>query len=96
MISTYLLGARHGHEDPELWKQITRAMRFSLSQQLRADTMYRVPPHVHGLGGVSGSPIDRAVRIDYVQHVCSAMIRSSEILAKTALRGESPKNGRIQ
>ena len=25
-----------------------------------------------------GSPIDRNVRIDYVQHVCSAMIRASE------------------
>jgi hypothetical protein len=31
-----------------------------------------------GLGGVPGSPIDRNVRIDYVQHVCSAFIRASE------------------
>jgi hypothetical protein len=96
MISTYLLGTRHGHDDLELRQQIMRAMRFSLSQQLRADTMYRVPPHVRGLGAVSGSPIDRAVRIDYVQHVCSAMIRGSEILEKGAPVGGSRKDGRIQ
>ena len=29
-------------------------------------------------GGMPGSPIDRSVRIDFVQHVCSAMIRASE------------------
>jgi hypothetical protein len=33
-----------------------------------------------GLGGMPGSPIDRTVRIDYVQHVCSAMIRASEFI----------------
>ncbi len=96
MISTYLLGSRHGREDQELLQQVTRALRFSLSQQLRADTMYRVPPSVRGLGAVSGSPIDRAVRIDYVQHVCSAMIRGSEILRKSALGGESPKGAKIK
>jgi hypothetical protein len=79
MISTYELGAT----------QIELAMRFSLSQQLRRDSLFSVPPHVNGRGAVSGSPIDRAVRIDYVQHVCSAMIRTAEILRREALPGEN-------
>ncbi len=95
MISTYLLGARQGHVDSRLWQQIMDAMRFSLSQQLRPDGLYRVPPGVKGLGGVSGSPIDRSVRIDYVQHVCSAMIRSAEILRKSAHGEKPPKSDRI-
>jgi hypothetical protein len=95
MISTYLLGASHGHRNQTIRAQIELAMRFALSQQLRADSLFSVPPHVNALGAVSGSPIDRAVRIDYVQHVCSAMIRTAEILESEAPAEETPRNGRI-
>jgi hypothetical protein len=96
MLSSYLLGAKVGKANPRLLEQVMAAMRFALSQQLRADSMFRVPPQVNGLGAISGSPIDRAVRIDYVQHVCSAMIRSSELLQSMADRDKTPKSDRIQ
>jgi hypothetical protein len=38
-----------------------------------------VVQNARGFGGVMGNPVDRVVRIDYVQHVCSAMIRAVEL-----------------
>jgi hypothetical protein len=76
MISAYLLGKHHGHGDPEIRDQIRLALQYALGQQIRPESAFNVVGD--GLGGMPGSPIDRNVRIDYVQHVCSAMIRASE------------------
>jgi len=81
MISTYLLGRHHGEPSDEQRQQILRSMRFALRQQLRPNSAFWVKASAKGLGGVTGSSIDPVVRIDYVQHVCSAMIRSVELLA---------------
>jgi hypothetical protein len=78
MISAYLLGKHHGTPDPAVEGQIRAALQFVVGQQIRPDNAFAVVGP--GLGGVPGSPIDRNVRIDYVQHVCSAMIRASEWL----------------
>jgi hypothetical protein len=80
MISTYQLGLARAEAQPALRRQILSALRYALAQQVRSDGLYRVPPVVHGLGAIPGGPIDRDVRIDYVQHVCSAMIRMSKLL----------------
>ncbi len=76
MISAYVLGAHHGKGDPEIRGQIRLALQYALGQQIRPESAFNVVGD--GLGGMPGSPIDRSVRIDYVQHVCSAMIRASE------------------
>jgi hypothetical protein len=76
MISAYLLGRHHGTPDPQVRAQIRAALQYALGQQIRPDTDFAVIGP--GLGGMPGSPIDRNIRIDYVQHVCSAMIRASE------------------
>jgi hypothetical protein len=76
MISAYLLGRHHGRGDPEIRDQIRLTLQYALGQQIRPESMFSVIGN--GLGGMPGSPIDRNVRIDYVQHVCSAMIRASE------------------
>ncbi len=76
MISSYLLGRHHGTPDPEVRDQIQAALQYTLGQQIRPESDFNVVGH--GLGGMPGSPIDRNVRIDFVQHVCSAMIRASE------------------
>jgi len=76
MISTYLLGRHHGTPDADVREQIRAALQFVLGQQIRPENDFAVVGA--GLGGMPGSPIDRSVRIDYVQHVCSAFIRASE------------------
>ena len=80
VISAYVLGLKHGTPDPEILKQIKAALKYTLRQQIRPESDYNVAAKANGLGGVPGSPIDRSVRIDYVQHVCSAMIRASELV----------------
>jgi len=76
MISSYLLGRHHGTPDPAVREQIRAALEYTLGQQIRPESDFNVVGE--GLGGMPGSPIDRNVRIDFVQHVCSAMIRASE------------------
>ena len=76
MISAYLLGVHHGRGDPAIREQIALALQYALGQQIRPESDFNVVGA--GLGGMPGSPIDRNVRIDFVQHVCSAMIRASE------------------
>lgn len=76
MISAYLLGQHHGAPDPQVRAQIRAALAYVLGQQIRAESEFNVIGQ--GGGAVPGTPIDRNVRIDYVQHACSAMIRASE------------------
>jgi hypothetical protein len=76
MISSYLLGKHHGSPDARVAGQIRAALQYVLAQQIRPDSNYNVVGL--GDGAIPGSPIDRNIRIDYVQHVCSAMIRASE------------------
>jgi hypothetical protein len=76
MISAYLLGVHHGDPDPQLRTQIAAALQYALGQQIRPDSDFDAAGSADG--GMPGSPIERNVRIDYVQHVCSAMIRASE------------------
>jgi hypothetical protein len=80
MISAYLLGKYHGKAEPAILAQIERAMSYALGQQVRPGNDWNVSPLAVGEGAIPGSPINRTVRIDYVQHVCSAMLRTSELL----------------
>jgi hypothetical protein len=80
MISTYLLGKDHGAPDSRILHQILSAAGYILSQQIRPESDYAVASKAVGLGGVPGSPVDASVRIDYVQHTCSALIRASELI----------------
>ena len=82
MISAYLLGVHHGAPDPRLRDQIRATLAYALGQQIRPDSDFSAAGGAHG--GMPASPIDRSVRIDYVQHVCSAMIRASEWIDRKA------------
>jgi hypothetical protein len=80
MISAYLLGKHHGEPDPRVAGQIRAALQYALGQQIRPDSDFNVIVGAPGTGdgAMPATPIDRNIRIDYVQHVCSAMIRASE------------------
>jgi len=76
VISAYLLGQHRGAPDPRLAAQIRAALQYLLGQQIRPDSAFDVVGP--GEGAIPETAINRNVRIDYVQHVCSAMIRASE------------------
>jgi hypothetical protein len=76
MISAYQLGKDHGSPDRRVAGQIRAALQYALGQQIRPDSDFDVLGD--GDGAMPGTPLDRNIRIDYVQHVCSAMIRASE------------------
>jgi hypothetical protein len=80
MISAYLLTKHHGQADADIRGQVLRSMKYVLRQQIREDNAWAVPPEAQGIGALTASGLNRTVRIDYVQHVCSAMIRSIELL----------------
>lgn len=80
MLSTYLLDRHHGRENQPLREQILRSMRYALRQQVRPAGAFAWPAAAQPLGAVTASSIAPDVRIDYVQHVCSAMMRTAAIL----------------
>lgn len=80
MVSAYLLTKYHGRPDPLIRRQVLATMRYTLRQQIRPDNDWFTPARA-ALGAMPSSSIDRNVRIDYVQHTCSAMLRSIELLA---------------
>jgi hypothetical protein len=79
MLSAYLLGLYHGKPSAPLRQQILAAMHFALGQQVDARGDFWMPGD-SAIGAISASPVDPTVRIDMVQHVCSAMIRTAELL----------------
>jgi hypothetical protein len=76
MISAYLLGVHEGVPDDALRTQIEATLQYTIGQQIRPENDFDVIGDADG--GMPGSPLERNVRIDYVQHVCSGMIRASE------------------
>jgi hypothetical protein len=79
MISAYLLGVHRGHGDPRIREQILAAAAYLLREQLRPDGDFGARGG-DADGGMTQSPIDRTVRIDYVQHTGSAMLRAADLL----------------
>ncbi len=75
MLSAFVLDVDHGGDATATGEQIVAAVDYLLGQQVRPDSDFAATGASDG--GVPGSPVDRVVRIDYVQHVCSAMIRAS-------------------
>lgn len=83
-ISTYLLGRYHGDASPVLRREILETLGYLLRQQIRPANAYAVVTGAKGIGAVTTSPVDRMVRIDFVQHVCSAFIRGVELAEEEA------------
>jgi hypothetical protein len=79
MLSAYALGVHRGDPDPRIRDQILLAAAYLLRQQIRPDSDFAaLGGDVDG--GMPESPIGRTVRIDYVQHTGSAMLRVADLL----------------
>jgi hypothetical protein len=51
-----------------------------MAQQIGPHNDYALAPAARAFGALATNPVDRTVRIDYVQHVCSAMIRGAALI----------------
>jgi hypothetical protein len=79
MISAYLLTKYHGKPDARIRRQVLLSTKYLLRQQIRADNDFNTPARA-ALGAMPNSTIERNVRIDMVQHTCSAMLRAIPLL----------------
>jgi hypothetical protein len=61
-------------------EQVLDGMRFLLDHQIRDDNAYLMPNPEAARGGFLQSDVDRYIRIDFIQHGCSALLRSLELL----------------
>jgi len=61
-------------------KQIFDGMQFLLDHQIRDDGAYLMGDPAQARGGFLMSDVARYVRIDFVQHACSAMLRAGDLL----------------
>jgi hypothetical protein len=80
MISAYLLGRHHGRPDERIRGQVREALRYLLQQQLQPDSCYLCGDPERAAGGFLESPAARHVRMDFVQHSGSALLRGAELL----------------
>jgi hypothetical protein len=87
-ISTYLMRQRRGRDAKsddrnggrETLEQIRLGMQFLLAHQIRDDDAYLMANADAARGGFLMSDVKRYIRIDFVQHSCSAMLRAIPLL----------------
>ena len=83
-ISTYDMQKRRGRaasdEGRATLEQIRLGMQFLLDHQIRDDNAYLMANPDAARGGFLMSDVKRYVRVDFVQHSCSAMLRASLLL----------------
>jgi hypothetical protein len=83
-LSTYLMQKRRGRADGDegraTLEQIRLGMQFLLTHQIRDDSAYLMANAEAARGGFLMSDVKRYVRIDFVQHSCSAMLRAIPLL----------------
>jgi hypothetical protein len=84
-ISMWRLGKKRKLPDgdprvAEPREQVLDGMRFLLARQLRAGTAYLAADENAAAGGIPESDVEAFVRIDFVQHGGSAMLRALELL----------------
>ena len=81
MVSVYHLATRRGHpEAAKLAAEMVRdGMQFLLAHQIRPDGAWLMPDPAAARGGFLMNDVARYVRIDFVQHACSGMLRAAEV-----------------
>ncbi|HWE31474.1 MAG TPA: hypothetical protein VHB97_25905, partial [Polyangia bacterium] len=79
-ISTYDMQQRRGiagsNDGRATREQIRLGMQFLLDHQIRDDNAYLMANPDAARGGFLMSDVKRYVRVDFVQHSCSAMLRA--------------------
>jgi hypothetical protein len=61
-------------------QQVLAGMQFLLARQITDDGAYLMPNPDEARGGLLMSDVNAFIRIDFIQHACSAMLRAMELL----------------
>ncbi len=81
-VSTYEMEERAGIRDDALRAQIERGLAMILRWRWAPGPTHLFADPRGAYGGIPGSPTERIVRNDYIQHAASAMLRWSEVLRR--------------
>jgi len=79
-LSAYMLSEARGEPQDAIRQQILRAYRYIITHQIRAANSYLFANPEVVQGAIPKSPVEYEVRIDYVQHTMSAMVRGLHLL----------------
>jgi hypothetical protein len=79
-LSIYSMQRRRGIDDRATRRQLELGMQFLLDHQIRDDDAYLMANPDAARGGLLMSDVKRFIRVDFVQHACSAMLRASRAL----------------
>jgi hypothetical protein len=79
-VATYRLSVLRGEPQPDILETVRRSLRYLVDQQFRPEGMYLFARPDSALGGIGQTPLQPAVRIDYIQHTASAMARGLDLV----------------
>ncbi|MDB4968739.1 MAG: hypothetical protein JWN44_4428, partial [Myxococcales bacterium] len=83
-VSSYAMMLRRGtagsDEGRATLEQIRLGMQFLLDHQIHDDSAYLMANPESARGGFLMSDVKRYIRVDFVQHSCSAMLRAIQYL----------------
>jgi hypothetical protein len=79
LISTVALADHHHLTDPSLRDQARAALRALARDQLGPDNSYLARNPARALGGIRRSLVEPEIRIDFVQHSASALVRAAGV-----------------
>jgi hypothetical protein len=80
MVSTYRLSQHRKETRGEVATQIVQAFKYIVRHQVRPENAYLYARPEEAVGAIRQSPIKYEVRIDYIQHTISAMLRALDLV----------------
>jgi hypothetical protein len=84
VTATALLARRAGRPVPDLDRQAGLALDALVREQVRADNAWMMPDPLLARGAIRRSPVEQEVRMDFVQHAVSALLRGARLAASGA------------
>jgi hypothetical protein len=79
LLSTLALARHHGAPSEALQRQAGLALAALARDQLRADNSYLMRSPARAAGGIRRSLVEPEIRIDFVQHAASALVRGQAL-----------------
>ena len=79
-VATYRLSVLRGEPQFDILETVRRSLCYLVDQQFRPEGMYLFARPDEALGGIGQTPLRPVVRIDYIEHMASAMARGLDLV----------------